>query len=332
MTTRLACSLILCALLSPHQIGATESAKRIQWARGLRGSVTRAQNEGRPILIVINALDRARGRDAAMSNAYASHGLVAAARPMICLVANPHDHDRDGTCARYGSTDCGTHRDVLNLSLQRWSNDNEIISPQHVILAPDGTLLWRKEFAIEEGELQRACELALVKVAPARALALASGTRRGVMRELRGGLSPIEYLKRDDPLAPAVLLLLCEAAPSPKWFAALKESPRSAFALVRLYVEDGPAYLEIAAAIDPKRGAWWKQRLKGKPAKVPPPHDPRLRTAFRALRSGDTSHLQALLDALGHPVDGPEVRAALADLVGTDLGADARNWMAHFCK
>ncbi len=322
---------------------AQERTQDVRWERDLNATLARARAENRPILIAINALDTERGNQAQRTRAFRDPAFVAATRPMLCLVANPNDHDRGGTCARYGSTDCRTHRDVLTYALRRWSRQGDIISPQHMILAPDGTLLWRQEYYIEPGPLTLQCEKALVKTAPDRALKLAARTRRETLRSLEsGGLDPKAYLKRGDPLAPAVLLLAWEGDEDPKWLEALKQVPAEsggargakadAFGLVRLYLEDEPAFLDVARAIDAKRGAWWRKRLTGKPAPAPPPHAPRLRRAFVALKKGDTSGLDKLLAALDHPVDGPEVRAALAALAGTDHGPDPAGWREQFAK
>ncbi|MHC4974517.1 MAG: hypothetical protein ACYTG3_19555 [Planctomycetota bacterium] len=337
-------SIALLLGLTPGGSLAQGQSRDVTWERDLNATLARARAENRPILIAINALDTERGNQAQRTRAFRDPALVAATRPMLCLVANPNDHDRGGTCARYGSSDCKTHRDVLTYALRRWSKQGDIISPQHMILAPDGTLLWRQEFYIEPGPLKVQCERALVKTAPDLALELAGRTRQEALRSLEGGgLDPKAYLKRGDPLAPAVLLLAWEGDQDPKWLEALKRVPddlsagarsakADAFGLVRLYLEDEPVYLDVAKAIDSKRGAWWRQRLTGKPTPAPPPHSPKLRRAFLALKKGDTSGLDKLLAALDHPVDGPEVRAALAELAGADHGPDPAGWKEQFAK
>lgn len=324
---------LLLGILAPGGSFAQGQPQDIAWARDLNATLARARAENRPILIAINALDTERGNQVQRSETYRNEALVAVSRPMLCLIANPNDHDRGGTCVRYGSTDCKTHRDVLTYALRRWSRQGDIISPQHMILAPDGTLLWRQEYLIASEPLKRQCEKALVKTAPDRALELAGRTRKQALQSLReGGLDGKAYLKRGDPLAPAVLLLAWEADQDPKWLEALKQAPAEAFGLVRLYLEDEPALLDVAKAIDSKRGAWWRKRLQEKPAPAPPPHAPRLRRAFLALEKGDTSRLDALLASLDHPVDGPEVRAALAGLAGADHGPNPEGWKEQFDK
>lgn len=335
---------LLLGLPAPGGSFAQGQSQDIAWSRDLNATLVRARAENRPILIAINALDTERGNQAQRSGAYRNAALVAASRAMLCLVANPNDHDRGGTCARYGTTDCKTHRDVLTYALRRWSREGDIISPQHMVLAPDGTLLWRQEYYIAPEPLTLQCEKALVKTAPDRALKLAARTRKQALESLEGGLDPKAYVKRGDPLAPAVLLLMWETDQDPKWLEALKQVPddssrrsaagakADAFGLVRLYLEDEPALLDVARAIDPKRGAWWRKRLQGDPAPAPPPHAPKLRRAFLALEKGDKSGLDALLAALDHPVDGPEVRAALAGLAGTDHGPDPAGWKEQFGK
>jgi hypothetical protein len=318
--------------LAPGALRAQGQARDIAWERDLNATLARARAENRPILIAINALDTEAGNQAQRTRAFRDPALVAATRPMLCLVANPNDHDRKGTCARYGSTDCKTHRDVLTYALRRWSRQGDIISPQHIILAPDGKLLWRQEYYIDPAPLALQCERALVKTAPDLALELAARTRKPALQSLKGGRDPKVYLKRGDPLGPAVLLLMWEGDRDAKWLEALKGVPADAFGLVRLYLEDEPDFLEVARAIDPKRGAWWRKRLEGKPDPAPLPHAPKLKRAFLALQKGDKSGLDRLLAALDHPVDGPEVRAALARLAGADHGPHTEGWKEHFGK
>jgi len=323
---------LLLGLLAPGGSFAQGQPQDVAWARDLNATLARARAENRPILIAINALDNERGNQAQRTTAYRDPALVAVSRSMLCLIANPNDHDRGGVCARYGSIDCKTHRDVLTYALRRWSKQGDIISPQHMVLAPDGTLLWRQEYYIAPGPLTLQCEKALVKTAPDLALKLAARTRKEALRSLADGVDPKAYLKRGDPLGPAVLLLAWEADQDPKWLDALKQAPAEAFGLVRLYLEDEPALLDVAKAIDSKRGAWWRKRLTEKPAPAPPPHAPKLRRAFLALEKGDTSGLDSLLAALDHPVDGPEVRAALAGLAGADHGPGPEGWKGRFGK
>ena len=180
--------------------------------------------------------------------------------------------------------------------------------------------------------LQRQCEKALAGSAPHHALILAGETRRQRIKSLLAGGDPKKYIASGDPLAPAVLLLAWEDGEDKKWLAALRKTPREAFGLVRLYLADEPVFLSVAKAIDGKKGRWWEKRLHSKPAKAPPPHDPKLKRAFLALKKGDASGLDKLLAALPHPVDGPEVRAALAGLAGVDHGPNPAGWKEQFAK
>jgi len=201
-----------------------------------------------------------------------------------------------------------------------------------MILAPDGTLLWRQPFWIEAQALQRQLEIALKRVAPRRALLLASQTRTAQMDALRKGGDPSAYLRSGDPLAAAVLLLLFEEDEQVRWVEPLREAGKEDFGLIRLYLEDDPRFLPIAKAIDPKRGAWWEAYHAGKATPPPDPARPLLAAAWRKLRKGDRSELEVLLGAIAHPVDGPEVRACLATLTGADLGPDPDVWKEALTK
>ena len=306
-------------------------AQGIPWSKDLNASLKRARVEGRPILVAINALDMENGNQAQLRS-YQNQAMVAVAQSMVCLVANPNNHGTGKTCSRYGSTDCATHKAVLTYAMRRWSPSGDLISPHHMILKPDGTLIWKQEYLIGIGALRQRCESALVSSAPHHALKLAGQTRQRQLKSLLSGGSPSEYMKSGDPLAPAVLLLAWEDDEDDKWLTALKRAPREAFGLVRLYLEDEPVFLSVAKAMDAKRGAWWSKRLHAKAAKPPPPHNAKLKSAFLKLKKGDASGLDKLLAALPHPVDGPEVRAALADLAGVDHGPDPAGWKEQFAK
>ena len=321
---------LLVALLSSAV--AQDKPTQIAWERDLNATLARARKENRPILVAINALDNESGNRATLSSVYTYRSLVATTRPMLCLVANPNDHDRAGTCSRFGKTDCKTHRAVLTYALRRWSRTGDLISPQHMILSPEAKLLWRQEYMVSAPVLQRQCEKALVETAPDRALRLAMQTRAEAIRALERGGDPKGVLKAGDPLAAAVYLSMWEEDEDERWLDALKDSPPQAFPLVRLYLVDEPAFLPVARAIDRKRAAWWSKRLHATAAKAPPPHDPKLKRAFLALKKGDSKGLDRLLAAFDHPVNGPEVRAALAELAGVDHGPQPDGWKEQFAK
>ena len=308
------------------------AGRGIDWQSGVSAALDRARRENRPVLVAINALDGEPGNRAMAFQRYREPALVAATRPIVCLVASPSNHSTDegGACVRFGRIPCSGHQETLSWAMPRFSTGGNLVSPQHMILSPEGKLLWRQEYLIDSGALRRQLEIALVKTAPRRALQLAADTREDRLEALADGGNPTAYLRSGDPLAVAVLLLAYEEeepAAAAKWLEALRKAPRESFGLVRLYVEDDAAFVPVAKAIDRRRGKWWERYHRGYRVKAEI-HDPALRKAVGKALEGDGEALERVLDALAHPVDGPEVRSVLAGrgIVVRAAGSDREAW------
>ncbi|MDH3590232.1 MAG: hypothetical protein OER88_00020 [Planctomycetota bacterium] len=302
-------------------------AEGIPWTGDVKKTLDRARRDNLPVLIAINALDNEGGNMEMAFTRYKNKDLVAASRLLLCLVASPSDHSKK-TCARFGSIQCKYHQEVLRYAVRRWAGPGgNLVSPQHFILAPDGTVFWRKEYWAEAKTLQRQIEKALVKYAPLRALELAGSTRAGQMDKMRAGtLDPDQYLQSGDPLAAAALLLLYEEEEEAKWLKPLERAGKEAWRLVRIYLEEDKALLPVAKAIDATRAAWWEKYHSNKPGAVPPPTDKKLAAALKAFVGGDKKSLTVLLDAWSHPIHGAEVRASLRAHAGEDYGREPDAW------
>lgn len=320
--------------LRKRKLADIAAGEGIAWTGDVKATFARAEKDNMPVVVAINALDNEGGNRTMAFVRYRDPALIAASGAALCLVASPSDHPhKSGICARFGSCKCADHKGVLNWAMLRFAPDRNLVSPQHMILAPDGKVLFRREFWIDAEDLQREIEKAVVKVAPLRALMLARGTRRAKLAEMKeAGSDPTAYLKSGDPLATAVLLLLYEDDESDRWLEALKSAPRDAFGLLRLFLEDDKKFVPVALKVDPKRGRWWQRFHSDSKAKVPLPADKKLAVAVQRLRGGDKTVLGALLAALDHPLNGPEVRACLAQLAGRDHGNDIDAWKEELSK
>lgn len=118
----------------------------IWWEADLLAGLKRAQREGRPILFAINALETERANNQLAGSAYRSAAWGEATRGFVAFVCNPNDHMADGSksCSRYPGHVCDTHRSALTWFTKRFGESQ--ISPQHVILEPDGDVAFRKEY------------------------------------------------------------------------------------------------------------------------------------------------------------------------------------------
>src|SRR5688572_19715680 len=123
----------------------------IRWETSLAGALERSKKEGRPLLVCVNALENQVPQ--LPLELYPSEAWGRATRGYVCLVANPNDHpEKDGVCTRHGHAPCACHKDTLSWLLRNFSPDGNLVSPQHLILEPDGKVAYRKEFFTgEEG-------------------------------------------------------------------------------------------------------------------------------------------------------------------------------------
>lgn len=124
----------------------------ITWGGDVPTALQRAADEGRPILFAINALESEGANDRLCRQAYPSDAWGKATREYVCLVGNAGSHPAAGEaspyCTRYGrSCRCSDHQASLRYLLRRFAPiERTLISPQHIVLEPDGGLAYRKEY------------------------------------------------------------------------------------------------------------------------------------------------------------------------------------------
>jgi len=118
----------------------------IRWAQDLDAGRKKAMREGRPMLFAINALETESANNRLAQVSYQTATWGEATRGYVAFVCNPHDHMAGGdkNCTRYPGHLCGGHRAALAWFTKRFGESQ--ISPQHVILEPDGDVAFRKEY------------------------------------------------------------------------------------------------------------------------------------------------------------------------------------------
>ncbi len=183
----------------------------IWWQKDYAKGMQRAMSEGRPILFAINALETERANNQLAQMQYQSAAWGEATRGYVPFVCNPNNHKGPGeqSCSRYPGHDCAQHQVVLQWFTSRFGD--ALISPQHVILEPDGDVAFRKEYYT--GVVKPALlDAYLSNISPRIAYA-----RAGIVREAqvkRFAKLPLEqldekaagYLSGTDGLAAAALL------------------------------------------------------------------------------------------------------------------------------
>lgn len=252
----------------------------IRWERDFEKGLARAARLGRPVFIAVNALENEAANNRLAGQLYRSPAWGEASRGYIAFVCNPNTHGAGAgpTCSRYPGCDCATHRKALDWFLEQYGQD--LISPQHVILEPDGDVAYRKQYytGVVGPSL---LENYLSNLDPKAAYARAAGTREKQIRELAScppeeiGGRAAQWLDGRDGLAAAALVnVLDDAYDESRRTAvirALSQTPGLQVPVLLLAAEerilfpqDEPAetrlWLETLFAADRRMGIWGATR------------------------------------------------------------------------
>ncbi len=277
------------ALLTAAVAGAEEDPKSkpkrvpppagIWWEQELKTGLARAAREGRPILFCVNALETESANQQLGLTTYRTAPWGQATRGYVPFVCNPEDHMTAGACSRYERHVCKGHQDALTWFLKQFGEN--LISPQHVILEPDGDVAWRKEYytgvitpALLDGYLSA--------IAPQIAYSRAGIGREKPMKQLKSmGLETIDgfaktWLAGSDGMAAAALVNVLDDCYDPPrrlaLIAALRHTHDLQVPVMRLaseervlYPSDEPtetaAWLKALFLADRKTGVWAATRV-----------------------------------------------------------------------
>jgi len=288
----------------------------IRWeGSSLADGLVRAAAEGRPVLLAVNALDTESANQNLAHVLYPSPAWGRATRPWVAFVANPDVHGEGTVCARYGRIPCSTHQEVLRTVIRRFARDGDLISPQHLILDPDGRLAFRKPFFT--GVVGPAFfESWLPRLSPSLAIDHAADLRVDRIDALdQASTETLEeiaraWLAEDDPLAPGGVLCAADFAASP----ARQEALIRALGTLPPTLLPVPMVAAWEAAMDPDASpavteAWIRTVLE---IDATAGLDLAARAAVRTKDAGARRRLLALLFE-GKPVPGRSYRVGGSD-------------------
>ncbi len=211
-------ALLVCVPLSMAEEGKQKPKRTpnpgIHWQSDFEAGMALAARSGRPILFALNALEDERANIMLATQHYRSKAWGDATRGFVCFVCNPNDHDGpDGRCKRYPGTTTACRVAALNYILRRFGPDQ--ISPQHIILNPDGTLAYRKEYYTRVVG-PKLFERQLANLAPSIAIARAAIARSDNVEKLSGTeldeltAAAEQWLTSDDPFAAGGVITVYE--------------------------------------------------------------------------------------------------------------------------
>ena len=203
-------------LSAPSAHGADEAYVGIRWESDLAAGLTRARREGRPMLFAINALDSESANRKLAYQLYRSKAWGDATQGYVCFVCSPGDHTGpDGLSTRFHGIPSAANQAAFKHVVKHYVKSQ--ISPQHVIVEPDGTLAYRKpyfEYVVGPSLLQDW----LARISPDVALTQVVLHREEQVRQLEEATEPktldtlaTAWLAKGDPLAPSGLVAAYEA-------------------------------------------------------------------------------------------------------------------------
>jgi hypothetical protein len=138
-----------------------DADRQIDWVGDWDRAFQQARESDRPVMVCINSKDRETANEKTAKRIYHDPEFVALSRKFVMMVISTITHRPSGPCPRFGKVTCAEHLTCYKELASRhgeqlataFAAGGEMITPQHVWLRPNGTLLRRKEYWLDKGEL-----------------------------------------------------------------------------------------------------------------------------------------------------------------------------------
>ncbi|RMH05154.1 MAG: HEAT repeat domain-containing protein [Planctomycetota bacterium] len=162
---------LLLAAIAPAQIA---------WEKDWDAALARAAAEHKAVFIAVN-MDGERANDFLAEKVYREKAVVSLAGNLVCLAASAEEHAGAGRpCKRFPGLTCADHQAIevrARKEYLRPGPDGAVISPQHLFLKPDGSLLMSVAYEISERELLWCLAEAARQADPETKVAAPAGAR-----------------------------------------------------------------------------------------------------------------------------------------------------------
>lgn len=142
-------------------VTAEDEARQIDWVGDWDAAFRQARESERPVMVCINSKDLETANEKTARRIYRDPEFVERSRDFVMIVISTITHRTSGPCPRFGKITCAQHLACYKELAARhgeqlvtaFAAGGEMITPQHVWLKPDGTLVRRKEYWLEKSEL-----------------------------------------------------------------------------------------------------------------------------------------------------------------------------------
>lgn len=135
-------------------LAAATQAQSITWTTTWEQAVARAKAENKPIFVAIN-MEGERANDEMAKVHYHDPAIVKLSEKTVNLFCSQSDHG--ATCTRATGITCRDHRQLeieVRQRVLKIKDGDPVSAPQHLFLAPDGSVLSSVVFRISPGELE----------------------------------------------------------------------------------------------------------------------------------------------------------------------------------
>lgn len=181
--------LVFALTLSPVAL-APAVADGIAWRSELKAAQADAKAAGQVVFVAVN-MDGERANDRMAEEVYEDKRIMELAGLTVSLVASNDTHAGKGkTCPRFGEVTCEAHRRVdadVRGGVLAPDAGGYVVAPQHVFLAPDGSVILSVPYEMRAEELEWCFVTALREVDP-QAKVEFSSKARAPKRLILGGL------------------------------------------------------------------------------------------------------------------------------------------------
>jgi hypothetical protein len=159
-------ALLAVPLVAGLSLNPTPEDAGIAWQPTLQAAFDAAQESETVVFLAVN-MDGERANDEAANRLYRDKEILALAAETVNVVASRFEHG-GSACKRFGTITCADHQDVdkkARAQVLKPGMDGEVIAPQHVWLAADGTVLLSVPYQVSKQELTWCFITALNQVA-----------------------------------------------------------------------------------------------------------------------------------------------------------------------
>jgi tetratricopeptide (TPR) repeat protein len=148
----------------------------IFWLGNVEAALDEARQRNAPILLAFN--EDFAFCDTLVTSLYGDKTIIELSRKFVCLVASRPTHDMiagrgpDGrkkkVCKRFGSVSCEEHQAVQRWAFLRFSENGQIMVPEHIFLDPAGRVLerFKHQLGTTNEEFGKHMNKALERVGP----------------------------------------------------------------------------------------------------------------------------------------------------------------------